>query len=182
MKKNKLKTRQLSARLLYGMVGVALLLFALFYLVGYDMPYVFDPQYNSPLFTDGVLVFIYLMLAAAVAAAVCSVARESRLRSRSRVVNRIPVRKISLSVGGGLLAVMAAACALGSGQPLAVNGRMFDDALWLRLSDMFIATVGVMLLAAAAAVALSVLNAGSRRGRTTGRGKKLKTGKQTQRQ
>ena len=47
MKKNKLKTRQLSARLLYGMVGVALLLFALFYLVGYDMPYVFDPQYNS---------------------------------------------------------------------------------------------------------------------------------------
>ena len=59
MKKRKLKAWQMSTRLLYAMIGVTAVVFALFYLVGYDMPYVFDPDYNAPLLTDIVLIFIF---------------------------------------------------------------------------------------------------------------------------
>lgn len=62
MKKRKLKAWQMSTRMLYAMIGVTAVVFALFYLVGYDMPYVFDPDYNAPLLTDIVLIFIYLMV------------------------------------------------------------------------------------------------------------------------
>ena len=74
-----LKTDQISTRVLYSLVGLTVVVFALFYLVGYNAPYLFDPTYNAPVLTDLVLVLMYLMIAAGLGVAVYSVIRGSRL-------------------------------------------------------------------------------------------------------
>ena len=85
-----LKAEQISTRILYTLVGVTTVLFVLFYLVGYDMPFMYEPEYNAPLFTDVLLSFMYLMVAAAVAVAVFAVVRGYRRRTTQKVVNGIP--------------------------------------------------------------------------------------------
>ena len=49
-----LTTEQISSRIFYVIVALSAVLFILFWLIGYDMPYEEDPEYNAPLLT-GVL-------------------------------------------------------------------------------------------------------------------------------
>ena len=55
-------TERLSQRLLYILVGVSAVVFALFYLVGYDLPFDENPDFNAPLFTDVLIVLMVLVL------------------------------------------------------------------------------------------------------------------------
>ena len=41
-------TEKLSQRVFYVLVGLCVVVFGLFYVVGYDMPYVFNPELNAP--------------------------------------------------------------------------------------------------------------------------------------
>ena len=81
-----MKAEQISTRILYVLVGVTTVLFVLFYLVGYDMTFMYAPEYNAPLFTDVLLSFMYLMVAAAVAVAVFAVVRGYRRQALRRRV------------------------------------------------------------------------------------------------
>ena len=157
MKKRKLKAWQMSTRLLYAMIGVTAVVFALFYLVGYDMPYVFDPDYNAPLLTDIVLIFIYLMVVGAVGVLVFSLYKAAKIRSAEKVVNGIPVARIKRWSAMAFVAMLVLAYVAGSADPLSVNG------MWLKVADMFIYTVFAMLLAAVVAVAVSVGGSAMRR-------------------
>lgn len=155
MKKD-MKTEQITGRLLYGLVGLAAVVFLLFYLVGYNMPYVFDPEYNAPLFTDVVIVFMYLMVAAGVAAAVYAVVMERKRRSRQSVENGIPVGKIERGTLVLLVALLAVSFLLGSSAPIKVDGEVFDSVFWLKATDMLIYTSLALIAVAVAAVAFSV--------------------------
>ena len=151
-----MKTERLSTLALYIMVGLAVLLFALFYLVGYDMPFVLEPEYNAPLFTDVLLAFIYLMVLAAVSVAACSVVRGYRRRSSESVVNGIPVARIAWGTVAFLVLLLVVTFLLGSAKPLGVNGKTFSDAFWLKATDMFINTSLTLLVVATVAVGLSL--------------------------
>lgn len=50
-------TEKISQRVFYCLLGLAALVFALFFLVGYDMPFEENPDFNAPLFTN-VLLFL----------------------------------------------------------------------------------------------------------------------------
>ena len=156
MKKRKLKAWQMSTRLLYAMIGVTAVVFALFYLVGYDMPYVFDPDYNAPLLTDIVLIFIYLMVVGAVGVLVFSLYKAAKSGLPRKVVNGIPVARIKRWSGSGVRGNARVGIRARSADPLSVNGKTFSDAMWLKVADMFIYAVFAMLLAAVVAVAVSV--------------------------
>lgn len=145
--------KNLPSRILYVLVGICAVVFAMFWLIGYDRPYDEDPNFNAPLFTDLLLVVMILLLLFAVGVAVWSVWRSLRVvgKGESRS-NNIPVRKISLVVAAGTFAVLALTFILGSSEPMTINGAKYDDALGLRLSDMFVSTSIVMIVAAIAAV------------------------------
>ena len=49
-----------------GLVAVSAVVFALFWLIGYDMPYEEDADFNAPLLTDALLGYVYLLTAVAV--------------------------------------------------------------------------------------------------------------------
>ena len=53
-------------------------------------------------------------------------------------------------------ALLASTFALGSTDPIKVNGKDFCEGIWLRLSDMFIVSSGIMILLAIAAVAFGM--------------------------
>ena len=46
---------RLSQRILYVLIGMATVIFSLFYVIGYDHPYAINPNFNAPLFTDAVI-------------------------------------------------------------------------------------------------------------------------------
>lgn len=151
------KTDTLSRRMLLLLLGLTVVVFALFYLVGYDVPYIFDPDYNAPVLTDVLLLFIYFMTALAVGVLCVSVVRGYKRRARQTVENGIPVARIAWATAGGLLLVLLLTFCFGSTEAVSVNGQMFTDAFWLRLTDMFINTSLLLILVCAVAVAVSLM-------------------------
>lgn len=150
-------SEKLSQRLLYILTGVAAWVFAMFFLVGYDMPYIENPDFNAPLFTDALIVLMVVVMLLALAMAGFSAWHSHRMGSRQdAVVNGVPARKIAritwLSTGGLLLLGFA----VGSSAPMWVNGSEFDCWFWLKLSDMFVVVSLVLLLAAIGVVLFGV--------------------------
>lgn len=146
-------TERISTRALYLLVGVAMVIFVLFWLIGYDRPYEDDPNFNAPLFTNALLVLMVLYLLLGVGLAVWSVVSLLKKRGKTDAVeNRIPVKKIGYLVTGGVFALLLLTFALGSTAPMKINGATYASSFWLRTSDMFIATSLLMLVVAAAAV------------------------------
>ena len=146
-------TEQLSRWVLYALSALTACLFALYYLIGYDQPYVENPDFNEPLLTTTLIIFMYTLLITTVGIGVWSIVRETkRRRSESKVNNGIPTALISRCVAGGTLMVFALTFALGSTQPLMTNGKSFTDGILLRMADQFINTSILLLVAAALAV------------------------------
>ena len=85
------KTESITHRILFGIVAMTFIVFFLFYIVGYDMPYIFEPEYNAPLLTDVLLIFLYFILALALAILVVSIVRGYKKRDRQAFENGIPV-------------------------------------------------------------------------------------------
>lgn len=155
------KTRKLPARVLYILSGAIVVVFALFWLVGFDKPYDEDPNFTAPLFTDLLMALMIAMLAGSAAIIIWAVARHQVIdRRHFRTANRkethdnnIPARKLGYCVSGGTTAVLALTFALGSSEPMKINGTGFGDTLWLKMADMFVCTSAILILAAAIAVA-----------------------------
>ena len=65
-------SENISQRIFYLLIGLAVLVFGLFFLVGYDMPFVENPDFNASLFTDVLIVLMWLFLIGGVGLAVYS--------------------------------------------------------------------------------------------------------------
>lgn len=168
MKRLKWMPERGSQRVLFAIIAVTAVVFALFYLIGFNHPFPDDPDFNEPRLTD---VLLWLM-AGVVLFALCTaiwavVVAVKRRKNQARVVNRIPVAVISLVVVAVTVAILVVAFLLGSSQVVEVNGKQFADALWLRTADMFvIASVAMVVLAVllvAFATVRSYLNKRSRK-------------------
>lgn len=93
-------TEKRSSRVLYALVGLIIIVFALFWLIGFDRPFDDDPNFNSPLFTDALLIVTALIFLFGVGLAVLSVVRSARTIGKSdRTVNNIPVPYLDDGVG-----------------------------------------------------------------------------------
>jgi len=142
-----------SGRVQAVLVIMSVLLFGLFYLVGFDFPYDEDPRFNAPLLTDAVLWFSYALLVAAFVVSMISVIHGIRMHAGDdRLSNGIPAMRIAWCIGVLLASSLLITFLFGSSEPLIVNGRRFTSAFWLKLTDMFINTSIVLGVIAVAAV------------------------------
>ncbi len=145
--------KRLPSRLLYVLSGIIVLVFALFWLVGFDRPYEDDGNFNAPLFTDALLVLMLLLTAGAIGVAAWSAIRSGKVSGGGeRVVNNIPVRKIGMVVAVGTAVMLLFTFLLASSSPMKINGIYYTDAFWLKASGMFVSTSLVMILVAVATV------------------------------
>ena len=69
---------RLSHTVLIVLVALAVIVFGLFWLVGFDTPFIDDPRFNAPLLTDVVICFVYLMIVLAIVAVVISMSGWAR--------------------------------------------------------------------------------------------------------
>jgi len=144
---------RLSQRVFYVLVGLCVVVFGLFYVVGYDIPYIFNPDLNAPMFTGVVIDTMYVLLFLAVACTLWSAFKGVKAVGKSDgIVNNVPSRAISYAVFAGTAALLLLTLLFGSSAELVVNGSLFSNKLMLKLSDMFIYTIGILLFVAFAAV------------------------------
>ena len=140
-----------------GLVAISAAVFIAFWSVGYDMPYEADADFNAPLLTDMLLGFIYLLTVVALGVTVYSIVHGIKTRGRQSLTeNGVPAGRITIITWGVTFALLASTFALGSTDPIKVNGKDFCEGIWLRLSDMFIISSGVMILLAILAVAFGM--------------------------
>ena len=149
MKKNKLKikdNKRLANISLRVLCLLTLVIFSLFFLVGYDMPSLTKEGMVEPLLTNTVLVFTYIVLFLSIAIAVWSLVKEFLLGAQlPSVQNGIKVKLIRNSTFISVPTLLILFFLLGSSSPLKVNGITFNNAFWLKASDMFI-FVSILLL------------------------------------
>lgn len=150
-----IKTKQQWIKI--GLIALSAVVFLAFWFVGYDMPYEEDASFNAPLLTDMLLGYMYLLLAAAIGVTVYSAVHGIKTRGRlDNTENGVPAARITVTTWGITIALLIVTFACASTSPIKVNGHDFTEALWLRLSDMFIYSSGIMILLAVLAVAFGM--------------------------
>src|SRR5574344_108945 len=144
-------TSVLSRRILLCIIGVIAVVFALFFLVGFDRPFEDDANYRAPLFTDLLLWFIYLMVLVALALTVWSLVLQTKKRKREQqMVNGIHAGKINRYTFLSVFGLLVVTFLFGSSEPIIINGHQFDSFFWLKATDMFIYTSFIMVFVAIA--------------------------------
>ena len=149
--------RKKQSWIIIGLIAISAAVFIAFWCVGYDMPYEEDVDFNAPLLTDMLLGYIYLLTSSAIGVTVYSIVHGIKTRGRQSLTeNGVPAGRITIITWGVTFALLASTFALGSTDPIKVNGKDFCEGIWLRLSDMFIISSGVMILLAILAVAFGM--------------------------
>lgn len=147
------QTEKISQRVFYVLIGLSVLVFGLFFLVGYSMPFEENPDFNAPLFTDVLLVLMWLLLLLTLGLSVYSIVKGYRLSVKEeKMRNGIPENKIFRFTWLFTLGLLVVTFLVGSSVPMLINGSEFGDWMWLKVSDMFVTTSILMLLAAFGAV------------------------------
>ncbi len=157
MKKTHLTTKankQFSNKVLIALLVSSLVLFVLFFLVGYNMPSLNEPTINEPLLTTPLLFFVYVVMLLSMGVSVWAIVKAMLLNAHSpQQVNGIAVKKLNRAVFIGLALLLIIAFFIGSNTPILINGSKFNNVFWLKTSDMFI-TTSCLLLGIASATAL----------------------------
>ena len=149
MKKNKLKikdNKRLANISLRVLCLLTLVIFSLFFLVGYDIPSLTKEGMVEPLLTNTVLVFTYIVLFLSIAIAAWALVKEILLGAQMpSIQNGIKVKLIRNATFISIPTLLILFFLLGSSSPLKVNGIFFNNTFWLKTSDMFI-SVSILLL------------------------------------
>lgn len=145
----KTTVEKLSARIMYALTALTVIIFGCFYTIGYDIPFDEDPQFKSPLFTDAVLAFVFFLIITALSAIIYAIIKEAR-RSKKATLNadNILSRRIAVITAAVTGVCMAVTFIAGSSHPMFINGTQYTTAFWLKASDMFITTIAALIFAA----------------------------------
>lgn len=148
-----MSTERLSQSILYVLTALIAIIFALFYLVGYKHTFEDNPDFNVPLFTGTLIVFQVLLVIAAVAVTIAATLHGLRKSNREdRTVNGIPAARIAVIIAVATLLTAVVTFAIGSSQPMTINGNTYTDSFWLKTADMFVYTSLLLIIAAVGAV------------------------------
>lgn len=149
---------KVSRRAFLILMIIAVVIFALFYGVGFGDLYIDNPNFNAPLFTDVLIVFTLLLLMIAGVIVGVSVIRRIRLAGKEgSMVNGVPETRINRCVVIFTLLCLLVTFLLGSTSSISINGEPFREALWLKVADMFVSTSLVLLLVTTGSVAFEAV-------------------------
>lgn len=95
------------------------------------------------------LVVIYLVILVTTVITIWSAIRSLKKHDRSQnIVNNIPVTKIAYGVTALLVVCLLLTFLLGSSKPIQLGEKLYTDSFWLKISDMFIYTSGILIVVA----------------------------------
>ena len=95
------------------------------------------------------LVVMYVVIIVTTVITIWAAVRSLKLRDLSQnIVNNIPVTKIAYGVAALLIVCLLLTFLLGSSKPIQLGEKLFSDSFWLKISDMFIYTSGILIVVA----------------------------------
>ena len=151
-----MKIEKISKMALYICIGIIVVCFALFMTIGYNNP-VGDT--NEPLLTDVVIWLMYLMIIATailtIWGVICGI--RSNKGNDPAASTGVPGGKITLFTIILLIASLVIGVVLGLGEPdfTASDGTVTTGG-WVTVVDAFCVSIGILIVAAAIAVAVSM--------------------------
>ncbi len=149
-----MKTEKISKMALYICIGIILVCFALFMTIGYDNPV---GDYNEPMLTDVIMWLMYIMAVVTTGLTLWSIFHgiQSSKGNASGSGSGVPGGKIMLFTIILMIAslVLGAVLGLDETEFTASDGTV-TSAGWVTVVDAFCTSMGIMLVAAIAAVAV----------------------------
>jgi hypothetical protein len=151
-----MKIEKISQMALYICIGIILVSFALFLTIGYDNPV---GDNNEPILTDIIMWLMYLMVIATAGLTIWSGIKgmASSKGTDPAASTGVPGGKVSLITWGLFIASLVIGLVLGLGESdfKAADGTV-TTAGWVTVVDAFCVSIGILILAAAAAVVVSM--------------------------
>ena len=114
---------------------------------------------RAELFTGILLIVIEVLILATVALALWSSYKSAKLRREARkgqVAN--PTVKIVVCIAVVLWVAYVIVGLFQRAQPIKINGKLYDDTLWIHLSDIVLNTAIIMFLTAVGTIACGYIN------------------------
>ena len=151
-----MKIEKISSRVLLACVVVIVICFGAFMTIGYDNPV---GDNNEPMLTDVIMWLMYLLIAATAALTVWSAVRSAQNSKGNdpAATTGVPGGKITLFTAGLTIVslVLGWITGLGSTEFTASDGTV-TSAGWVTVVNVFMVSMGVLLVAAAIAVVVSM--------------------------
>ena len=151
-----MKIEKISSRVLLACVVVIVICFGAFMTIGYDNPV---GDNNEPMLTDVIMWLMYLLIAATAALTVWSAVRSAQNSKGNdpAATTGVPGGKITLFTAGLTIVslVLGWVTGLGSTEFTASDGTV-TSAGWVTVVNVFMVSMGVLLVAAAIAVVVSM--------------------------
>lgn len=151
-----MKIEKISSRVLLCCIILIVVCFAAFLLIGYDN---MVGENNEPMLTDVIMCLMYVLIAATAALTVWSAIRgiQNNKGNDPAVTTGVPGGKITLFTAGLTIVsvIIGWICGIGETDFTASDGTV-TTAGWVTVVDVFMVSMGVLLVAAAIAVAVSM--------------------------
>lgn len=137
------------------LIALIAVVFVAFYTLGYELPYAANPVFIEPMLTPVVIWLMIIMLVAALVAVVLSIVTGAKCQSHETKVNNINTRWIGWGVAVPVALVMLLTFLFGSTDAIDLNGRAYNETIWLRASSMFVLTAVILIATAVVLILLS---------------------------
>lgn len=152
-----MKIEKISKLALWISAGLSILVFAIFFILGEGDEYIGDK--TVPVFTDGVMWLMYLMALATTLLTLWGVWKgiQCNRGNDSASTTGVPGGKVTLGVIVLLVASLVIGYVAGMGEETFVAADGTETAAgWVQLVDVFCYSIGILTIAAAVAVGVSM--------------------------
>lgn len=151
-----IKAHQISNWIFIILFAVSLIIFGVFYCVGYDNP---QGDYNAPENTDLLIKFMYFMTAlciiVAVAGAIMNIV-SSMGGPKGINMTGVPDKAISIVSVVIFVASLGISYAMASDAPVATGDGVYNDAFWLKVTDMFLYAIYALMVIASLGLVINL--------------------------
>ena len=150
---------KISGWVLKGLMGLTILIFALFILIGFDTPYEENPKQNAPLLTDAVLILSIALIIVAAVVTVWSAFLQIKT-GNSTIKDEGFAGKTGLFATIVFVASLVIGIIVGvanSGEHLLINGKDWNVPSDIILTDTSMISIGILTVLSIAAVVYSMI-------------------------
>lgn len=155
------KVEKISKITLWVLIGISLVVLALFLLVGYDTPYEENPKQVAPQLTDLLIIWTYILIAVTAVAAVGAVIYgfvSGGNKSKHEEVG--PASKAGLIAWGTFLVSVIIGVVMGisnQSEVLLINGERWNDPTDIILTDTSMISILILTVVTILATAFSMV-------------------------
>ena len=154
------KVEKISKITLWVLIGISLVVMALFLLIGYDTPYEENPNFNAPELTDLLICWTYILIAATTIATIGAVIYGFVNGSnKSKHEEKGLAGKAGLIAWGTLVASVVVGIIVGiagKDEVLLINGKDWNDPTDIILTDMSMIAILVLTVVTVIATVFSM--------------------------